>query len=375
MELVFSGEFPPMKGGIGTYIQSRCRQPPKDGLRVLAADCGGGREWDETSGLDTRRFPYRHGQSILLRARQALWSTAALRDELRRDHYRLVTANIIWPFGWAASLRKKRDHRVAVFCYGAELLRASLSGPTRWVYRQAMRSVDRYIAVSNMTANILLSQGWDRKRIRVIPPTIDRSSYHPGLDGSSLRTRWTQGGRLGPVLLTVCRLDDRGKGIDTMLRSLLLLRKQFPEILHVFVGGGQLRGDYERQVSDLGLNRNVIFAGRVADGELPSCYAACDVFVLASRLIPEAGYYEGYGIVYQEAMACGKPVVVSREAGFRDYVIDGDTGLLVDPNRPEEIARACADLLADPAASARMGRRGALFAEKSADWSALDELN
>jgi phosphatidylinositol alpha-1,6-mannosyltransferase len=375
MELVFSGEYPPMKGGIATYIHSRCRQPPGDGLRLLAAEVGGGRAWDESSGIDTRRFSYRHGRSLPLRARQAGWATAALHDELRRDRYRLVTANIIWPFGWAASLRKRRDHRVAVFCYGAELLRASLSGATRWIYRQAMASVDRYIAVSNMTADVLLSHGWDRDRIRVIPPPINTSSYHPGIDGSSLRDRWTQQGRLGPVLLTVCRLDDRGKGIDTLLKALVVLRERFPDILQVFVGGGPLRENYEAQTRELGLERNVIFAGRVDDDALPLCYAACDAFVLASRIVPEMGYCEGFGIVYREAMACGKPVVVSREAGFRDYVIDGETGLLVDPNRPEEIARACADLLEDPRKSAEMGRRAARFAEQSADWSPLDELN
>ena len=374
MELVFSGEFPPMKGGIGTYMYSRCQNPPRDGLRVLAAEIGGGQAWDATSGIDTRRFAYRHGQSLSMRARQAAWSTLALRKELKRDHYRLVTANLIWPFGWAASLRKNRDYRVAVFCHGAEILRASLSKPTRWIYRQAMGAIDRYIATSAMTADLLVSHGWARERIRVIPPTIDTSRYHPGVDGSFLRDRWTNSGQLGPVLLTVCRLDDLGKGIDTTLRSLLILRERFPDVLHVFVGGGPLRDAYQALTRELGLERNVLFAGRVSDEELPLCYAACDAFVLASRLVPEVGYCEGFGIVYREAMACGKPVVVSREAGFRDYVVEGETGLLIDPRRPEDIARACEALLNDSTKAASMGRTASVFARQAADWSPLEEL-
>lgn len=390
MELVFTGEFPPLRGGIGSYVYARCKQPPGDGLRVLAAEAPGDQyvtpnqgaviagnvvcDWDRLSGLDIRRFRYRRGQSLALRVRQVRRAHAALGVELRQNSYRLVTAAHIWPFGWMAVRQKNRGHRVANFCYGAELLRAMLSAPARWFYRHAMSAVDRYIAISPQTADILVSHGWDRARIRVIPPPIDSTQFHPGLDGSALRSRWTDGGTRGPVLLTVCRLDDLGKGIDVMLSVIMQLRDRFPDIRYVLVGDGPRRPDYERMACGLGLEEHVIFMGRVGDDDLPRCYTACDAFVLMSRFVPEVGYCEGFGIVYREAMACGKPVIVSKEAGLRDYVVDGETCLLADPTRVDEIARTCADLLGDPARAARMGERAVQFAAMPADWSPLDEL-
>jgi phosphatidylinositol alpha-1,6-mannosyltransferase len=155
----------------------------------------------------------------------------------------------------------------------------------------------------------------------------------------------------------VCRLDDIGKGVDVCLRVVDRLRRRFPYIRYVVVGDGPLRGTYERMSREFGIERNVIFAGRLPDTQLPQCYAASDLFALLSRRVPEIGYYEGYGIAYREAMACGKPALVSREAGYRDYVVDGCSSLLIDPNRAQE-----------------MGRCAARLASQPTDWSALNEL-
>jgi len=244
----------------------------------------------------------------------------------------------------------------------------------RWVFRNTFPQVDLYIANSLMTADTLVSYGCDRSRIRVIPPPVDADRFRPGLDGSALRRQWTEDGAAGPVLLTVCRLDDVGKGIDTVFQVLPRLKERFPEIRYVVLGGGPSREKYERMARELGVDRHVIFAGRISDAELPLCYAACDVFLLLSRRVPTLGYYEGFGIVYREAMACGKPVIVSKEAGFRDYVTHGEDALLVKPTDLEEVRQACTDLLENPAAAASMGERARGFASRRTDWSPLNEF-
>ena len=373
MELVFTGEFPPMVGGIGRYVHSRCKHPPRDGLRVLAPRSTGAAEWDAASGLDVVRFPFRHGSSLSLRVRQVLWAQAALASQRGLHDLRLVTACHVFPFAWAAT-RARRRPRVAVFCHGAELMRSMLSRTARLIYRNTMARCDTYICNSPLTADTMIQQGWDRTRIVLIPPTVDASRFVPGLDGSKFRNAWTEHGRWGPVLLTVCRLDDIGKGIDQVLRVVARLRPNYPEIRYVLVGDGPARTTYEAMARELGIAENVIFAGRVSDADLPLCYAACDAFILMSRIVPDVGYYEGFGIVYLEAMACGKPVIVSSEAGFRDFVHDGETGLLVDPKRPDEIERACLDLLRDPTRAAQMGSRAVSFAQRPPDWSPLERL-
>ena len=377
MELMFTGEFPPCPGGISNFMYVRCSHAPRDGLRVLAADCGGSALWDAASGLQVTRFPYRHGGALLpgvRRAQQICWAGRAIDGELRRRNYRLITANVLFPFGSAAVRKKKHGHRVAVFCHGAELLRAKLSAPARWLYRKTMPKVDKYVANSVMTADVLASHGWDRKRICVIPCPVDSGRFHPGIDGSRVRDKWLSGGLSGPVLLTVCRLDDVGKGIDVAIQAVAKLRRQFPGILYVVAGSGPLRGMYEKAAGECGVARHVRFAGYVADDELPLYYSACDLFVLLSRFVPEVGYYEGFGIVYREAMACGKPVIVSKEAGFRDYVTHGEDGLVVDPRDADAVARACAAVLGDPSVASEMGKRAVRFALQEPDWAPLDEL-
>jgi phosphatidyl-myo-inositol dimannoside synthase len=378
MELMFSGEFPPCPGGIANYMHVRCLHPPRDGLRVLAADGAGSPSWDAKSDLAVRRFPYNHGGGLAIaprRVQQLWWSRRALHRELRDRRYRLVTANVLFPFGWAAvATKRKGGHRVAVFCHGAELLRAMMAPAARWFYRRAMPAVDMYVANSLLTADTLVSQGWDRRRIRVIPCPIDAQRFHPGIDGGALRNKWTDGGAAGPVMLTVCRLDDMGKGIDTLLGILPRLRQRFPDIRYVVIGEGPLLRQYAAMARELGVEKHFVPAGWVSDEELPQCYAACDLFALMSRRVPEVGYYEGFGIAYREAMACGKPVIVSTEAGFRDYAVHGKTGLLADPRNPDEILRACAQVLHDPAAAECMGQRGAAFAMQEPDWSPLNEL-
>lgn len=374
MELVFTGEFPPMKGGIGNFVYSRCLSPPPSGLQVLAAESAGCREWDLASNLKIKRFQYQHGGTLLRRAEQAWRSRRALKKELNRNQYRLVTANVLFPFGWMAGRFKSVGYRLAMFCHGAELLSAKMSAPGRIVYSQAQRNVDLFIANSPMTADTLVEHGADPKKISVIYPPIDTNRFYPSVDGSVLRNKWTCNESRGPVLLGVCRLDDIGKGIDTMFAVVAELRKNYPDIRYVIVGGGTHFEHYRKLAEDFGIGAHVIITGRVPDEDLPKCYAACDLFVLLSRRVPELAYYEGFGIVYREAMACGKPAIVSREAGFRDFSDPGNDSLVVDPRNVDEVVSACLEVLNSPQRAADMGRKACVSAARPTDWSPLNDL-
>ena len=100
------------------------------------------------------------------------------------------------------------------------------------------------------------------------------------------------------------------------------------------------------------------FVGQVGDDEVDAWYHACDVFVLASRESDVSGGAEGYGIVFVEASLRGKPVVGGRSGGIPDAVIDGETGLLVDPSDPADIAEAVTRLLTERELADRLGRGG-----------------
>jgi glycosyltransferase involved in cell wall biosynthesis len=95
----------------------------------------------------------------------------------------------------------------------------------------------------------------------------------------------------------------------------------------------------------------VTFLGTIPRRELVDRYRRASVFCLPSR-------QEGFGIVFLEAMACGKPIVAARAAAVPETVMDGETGLLVDPEDPTALARAIAALLSDPDLRRGMGEAG-----------------
>jgi len=112
----------------------------------------------------------------------------------------------------------------------------------------------------------------------------------------------------------------------------------------------------------------VIFAGQVPDPDLPSYYAASDVFAMPCRSRWGGLEVEGFGIVFLEAAASGKSVVAGRSGGAEEAVVDQETGLLVEGREPKAVALAVASLLRAPEVAGRMGRVGRLRVEQGFTW-------
>ncbi len=180
----------------------------------------------------------------------------------------------------------------------------------------------------------------------VIPNAVDTERFDPRASGSAVRERHGIGEEEA-LALFVGRLV-RHKGIEYLLQALRHVDAHL-----IIVGVGDHARKLETMVSDLGLRERVVFVGRVPSRELQSYYAACDLFVL-----PSISRLEAFGIAALEAMASGKPVVVSDVPGIREVIADGVDGLLADPMNPEDIAGKMRDLLEDPERRRRMGSRG-----------------
>ncbi|HEX6041334.1 glycosyltransferase family 4 protein [Longimicrobium sp.] len=217
---------------------------------------------------------------------------------------------------------------------------------------------DRVVAVSRFTRDQV--SPWVRpERLALVHNPVDTEFYTPGAPAAP-----------GADLLVVGRLAraERYKGHDVLLRALgpLEARLGRPVTLRV-VGDGDWRPDLEREAAALGVADRVEFAGRVPFPALLDAYRGCGVFAMPSRVDrPRRGLWtgEGLGIVYLEAQACGRPVVASTEGGAPDAVAPGETGVLADPRDPAAVARAAAELLADPARAAEMGARGRRWVEE-----------
>jgi len=153
-----------------------------------------------------------------------------------------------------------------------------------------------------------------------------------------------------PAVLTVAHMYPR-KNIPVLLRAYARLRAGGVAFQGWIVGDGPCRRDWERLRDDLSLQGQVEFLGTISRRELAERYRRAAVFSLPSR-------QEGFGIVFLEAMAHAKPIVAARAAAVPETVVDGEVGILAEPNDPAAFARGLATLLADGDLRRRMGAAG-----------------
>ena len=235
------------------------------------------------------------------------------------------------------------------------------SPPSRLREEQAIaRRADRIVATCSDEVFELTRLGADRHRISVVPCGVDLGRFRP--DGPA-----EPRDRRRHRLLVVSRMVER-KGIGNAIAALA----ELPGAELVVAGGPpaeRLAGHPEahrlrRLARRLGVADRVSFRGGLDPAGLPPLYRSADVVVC----VP---WYEPFGIVPLEAMACGVPVVASAVGGLVDSVVDGVTGVHVPPRRPDRLAAALAALLADPARLAALGRAGARRARRRYSWDRI----
>ncbi|MFC4053798.1 glycosyltransferase [Actinomadura syzygii] len=222
------------------------------------------------------------------------------------------------------------------------------------------RAADRVIATCSDEVSELAAIGVPPGRVRVVPCGVDVGLFTP--DGDECREA-DGGGRYRLVVLS--RLVER-KGVDTAVRALAHL----PDAELIVAGGpppARVDGDpgvhrLRRIARDAGVAGRVRFPGRVGHTEVPP-------LLRSASLVVALPWYEPFGMVPLEAMACGAPVVASAVGGHLDTVVDGITGVLVPPREPEAAAVAIRALLTDPARRAQMGLAGRDRARVHYAWS------
>ena len=230
----------------------------------------------------------------------------------------------------------------------------------RFWFQRAVRDAAFVVAVSDYTASILRkgSRESNNAPIRVIHPGVSRVRLASTRDQMVARLDLNLPIDV-PVLLSVGALKRR-KGIDVLLRAFRLLRQHQPEAILLIVGQGNLE-QYQSLAKSLGVADGVRFMGTVNDRTLDRYYQVCDVFVLLPRRVALA--FEGFGMVYLEANARGKPVVATRSAGAEEAVRHGKTGLLVPEGDWEAAADAILTLLRDQNRARRLGVQGHAWAQ------------
>lgn len=200
---------------------------------------------------------------------------------------------------------------------------------------EAVCYADRVLCVSKAVAVCVERKGVEPERIQILPNRVDLKLFQPVLD-SKLLQRLASQFPPGKHLLHVGRRTEQ-KNLDTVLRALAILPAEYS---CVFVGQGK-RDPYELLAAQLGVGERCFWVDSVKNSELPLWYSWCDCMCTPSR-------WEGFGIVFIEAAACGAVIVTSDIAPMNEYLADGvNASLVKDHENPDALAvavrRACED--------------------------------
>ena len=241
---------------------------------------------------------------------------------------------------------------VLIYAHGEELTGWGRGGKFK-VMCFTLRHADWILSNSDFTRDTLIDLiGVRPEHIAVVYPTVDEERFHPGLPSEDLQASigFTEGQKL---ILSVGRLQRR-KGFDNMIRALPALMEKGLDVHYALIGIGEDQDYLLGLASTLGVTDRVHLLGHVSYEDLPRWYNACDIFAMPNRDID--GDTEGFGLVYLEAAASGKPSISGITGGTGSAVADKETGLRVDGEKVEEIRAALTHLLSNPEEAEKMGR-------------------
>jgi phosphatidylinositol alpha-1,6-mannosyltransferase len=366
--LILTADFPPIIGGIQTYSYETARNLAMLGedILVLSPKNEGWEKVDKGQNFEITRMslPENNYLKIFTMFFYLVYYSLRFKPDI-------IICTAWFPSGVPAYVFTKISGiPYVVPAYALELLTPPEGSFQMRIMLNVLGDASRILPIGTYTRSILTELGIEERLISIIPVGVNPSDYIKKERSGIVKKYKLENKK---IILTVSTLIYPYKGHDRVIKALLEVLEHIPDAVYLIVGNGPLRPSLEKLVSDLGLKEHVIFAGYVPGEELPSYYHACNVFIMPSSEDRSKGYVEGFGIVYLEANACCKPVIAGRCGGALDAVVDGKTGLLVDPLSIEEIAKALIKLLSDEEYAKKLGENGRERVRKEFDWKIIAE--
>jgi phosphatidyl-myo-inositol dimannoside synthase len=238
--------------------------------------------------------------------------------------------------------------KMAVISHGVEVWQ-----PLPALRRKAFLKADVFLAPSSYTVEqIIQVQGAERAKTKCVPwplnPDFLELSEKP--EALAVPSDFPK----GLVVLAATRLaaDERYKGVDLLIQAVAQLLPKVPSLYLVVVGTGDDLPRHQEMARRFGVSERVRFLQGLSSPEIAGCYSRCDIFAL-----PSTG--EGFGFVFLEAMAFGKPVLGAAAGGVTDIIRHEQNGLLASPNDFGQLVRSLDRLLTSKSLRFELGRKGA----------------
>ncbi len=351
-------EFYPVRGGIATFTEEIARATADLGYNVevwaqSASPAAEKTDWP----FRLRRLPLKGSHDLLCQVRLARELIRHRRD-LRHATVYLPEPGPMMTMMLLQFFQAFRPRRLVLTFHGSEILKFSDSPLRRMLARRLIGHATRISTLSNYTQELLLSHFPEASEKIFLTPGALRSDFAV-VPPKPAKTKDKI------IVLTVGRLHPR-KGQLLTLQALQSLAPDVRARLEYWIVGGQSKSNYETTLRTSAAecpDLAVKFFGNIPDDELSALYDRADIFAMTS--INHGHSIEGFGLVYLEAAAHSLPVVAHDVGGVSEAVIDGQTGLLVPPHRPAQLAAAFEKLIHDAPLRHRLGTAGRAWAARN----------
>jgi phosphatidylinositol alpha-1,6-mannosyltransferase len=369
--LVLTEQFLPTVGGSITWLVNTYSRYDPENVIFVASQNAGGEAVDRTLPFPVERTAMTMSDwdptipaSLLCYLKSAL----CVRRTCRKYKIRQIHCAKVLPEGLIAFIVSLYTHiPFLIYAHGEEIQSGLTSRKFKWLLPKIYDRAFAIIANSSNTNRLLQEIGVMPSKIHIIHPGVDTQQFIRGMTSSEvIKNRYNLCQKR--ILLTVGRLQRR-KGHDMVIKALPRIKQRFPNVHYVVVGTGEELSSLQKLASEEGVTDSVLFAGYVPDHEIPSYYAACDIFLMPNRQI-EADI-EGFGMVFLEASAAGKPVIGGKSGGTDDAILDGITGLRINGDNVDQITDAVLALLSDPQKASALGANGRRWVQETFTWESV----
>ncbi len=348
---VLTHEFFPYRGGIAVYVEETARAAAVAGYAVTV--------WaPDKPKLGAKTWPFKV-QPVAMRGSLDWGCRLALaraiktaRVEMARSVIWLPEPGALLTAMYLNALGGLPAKRLVLTLHGSEILRFAGRPHRRRLFQNLLDRAHRVGVVSEFNRTLL------QKHFRIEPGKIVIVSGALRSDfPDKMPARETRAANAPVVLLTVGRVHPR-KGQHCVLEALAQMKPKPRAALEYHIAGPVVKRDYQQKLESLAKKCGVTvkFLGHVPDEELPAVYAQADIFVMTP--VPHGPSIEGFGLVYLEAAAAGKPVIAHHTGGVAEAVRDGVTGLMVEPADRAGLAAAIRALADDPALRLKLAEAG-----------------
>ena len=365
--LLLTYEYPPFHGGVATYLANLMNAAPAD-VQVTVDVPPKGEHWIKTA-----------------------WRQYFKVRKVKPD---MIAVSHVLPMGYVAfKINFWFKTPYIVFTHGTDILTGRKNVWKHFWMNFILKRAKLVVANSQFTAGLLSEEGIIAN-VEVVSPGVDvaavshvapakagdQQNDNNGADILDSRLRGNDKKRMANEIISVGRLVER-KGFDTMIKAMPTILKEVPDARYTIVGSGPYYDELVRFAHELRVENFVQIRTDIDDAGKYRLLKQASIFALPAKRV--GNDIEGFGIAAIEAASVGLPVVVGRSGGATETVVDGATGIVVEPDAPSFLAEAIIRLLKDPALCKKMGDAGREFVAKNYSlqasakkfWDLIMEMN